>query len=356
MRILNPLTFAPMELQSLYGVLFLLSLAIIAKQLLRKDKALKHLLFAAFAASLVLVALNFLLAPHIGAYRHLLAVGTSATCTSFLFLSRALFRNNQAHSLSMILLASVVILCLASNETLKFISAVILSGKSFGLIHEAFSSLVATAGSGVLVLTLWEACREFHKSDKAGKLQRVVFLSTYGGAVLLTTALGVNTELYPWLVAISALSILISTQVIIYWQDKAKDAASNDLPEKPIIEEDQKLVEELKRELYAERCYLKANLKLADLAQILQEPEYKISRALRTQFDAKNFNQFINHLRIEHAMRLLEDPAHDKWPVLTIGLKAGFASVGPFTRAFKNQHGCTPGEYRQNLQNLAAAS
>lgn len=342
-----------MELQSLYGVLFLASLAIIAKQMLRREKELKHILFAVFAGSLALVALNFLLSPHIGAYRHLLAVSSSATCTSFLFVSRALFRPTQAQPIGLIVLASVVVLCLATNESLKFISALVLSGKSFGLLHEAFSKVVTTAASGVLILTLWEACREFGKADKAGKIQRVVFLSSYGGAVLLTTALGVIKDFYPWVVVFSALSILVSTQAIIYWQDRTQVLEVKALQIVPTAEEDKDLVAALKREIFSEKCYLQANLKLADLARILQVPEYKISRALRTQFNAKNFNHFINQLRIEHATQLLEDATHNKWPVLTIGLEAGFASVGPFTRAFKNKHGCTPGEYRQNL---AAAS
>jgi AraC-like DNA-binding protein len=35
--------------------------------------------------------------------------------------------------------------------------------------------------------------------------------------------------------------------------------------------------------------------------------------------------------------------------VLVIGLESGFASVGPFTRAFKQFTGLTPNQYRQQF-------
>jgi AraC-like DNA-binding protein len=106
------------------------------------------------------------------------------------------------------------------------------------------------------------------------------------------------------------------------------------------------LVTQLQQLLFQEKLYLQANLRLTDVAQQLQVPEYRVSRLIRSQFHASNFNNFINTLRIEHAKSLLTDPAKQHWPVLVVGLESGFASVGPFTRAFKTQTGDTPNEYR----------
>jgi AraC-like DNA-binding protein len=50
---------------------------------------------------------------------------------------------------------------------------------------------------------------------------------------------------------------------------------------------------------------------------------------------------------IKHARMLLEDPKNTQWPILVIGLESGFASVGPFTRAFKSICDMTPNQYRQ---------
>jgi len=88
---------------------------------------------------------------------------------------------------------------------------------------------------------------------------------------------------------------------------------------------------------------------LTDLSTQLNVPEYRISKLLRTQFHASNFNQLINKLRIEHATTLLSDPTKHHWPVLVVGMESGFASVGPFTRAFKASMGYTPHEFRQKM-------
>ncbi|MEL6213465.1 MAG: AraC family transcriptional regulator, partial [Pseudomonadota bacterium] len=40
------------------------------------------------------------------------------------------------------------------------------------------------------------------------------------------------------------------------------------------------------------------------------------------------------------------DPARARTPVLTIAMDAGFSSLAPFNRAFKNEIGKTPTAYR----------
>jgi AraC-like DNA-binding protein len=85
------------------------------------------------------------------------------------------------------------------------------------------------------------------------------------------------------------------------------------------------------------------------VAKRFDVPEYRISRVLRYHLGARNFNQYINALRIEHAKKLLAAEQSRNWPIVVIALESGFASVGPFSRAFKSTVGCTPGEYRQQM-------
>ena len=103
------------------------------------------------------------------------------------------------------------------------------------------------------------------------------------------------------------------------------------------------------------QMFLQANLKVADLARELAVPEYRISNALRNKSKGQNFNQYINALRVDYAKQLLADPNAQQWSVLVIGLESGFASVGPFTRAFKSITGCTPNQYRQQRIQLQTA-
>jgi AraC-like DNA-binding protein len=42
----------------------------------------------------------------------------------------------------------------------------------------------------------------------------------------------------------------------------------------------------------------------------------------------------------------LADPTQKEVPILTIALDAGFGSLGPFNRAFRDVEGMTPSEYR----------
>lgn len=99
-----------------------------------------------------------------------------------------------------------------------------------------------------------------------------------------------------------------------------------------------------------ERLYLQPELKLADLARRFGVSEYRISRVIRLALGGRNFNQFVNHLRVQHACELLTSADTQHWPVLVIGLESGFASVGPFTRAFKAETGLAPGEFRARLR------
>ena len=44
----------------------------------------------------------------------------------------------------------------------------------------------------------------------------------------------------------------------------------------------------------------------------------------------------------------LTDPSQKDVPILTIALDAGFGSLGPFNRAFREAEGMTPSEYRSS--------
>lgn len=90
-----------------------------------------------------------------------------------------------------------------------------------------------------------------------------------------------------------------------------------------VSQADVALITQLQQLLFQQKLYLQANLRLTDVAQQLQVPEYRVSRLIRSQFHASNFNLFINSLRIEHVKSLLADPAKKHWPVFVIGLESG---------------------------------
>lgn len=102
-----------------------------------------------------------------------------------------------------------------------------------------------------------------------------------------------------------------------------------------------------------EQAFAQPNLKVAELARQLGEPEYKISRCITGTLGFRNFNQMANVFRLEEAKRKLADPALDHLPILTIALDCGFGSIGPFNRFFKLETGITPKHFRRSMR-LAA--
>ena len=94
------------------------------------------------------------------------------------------------------------------------------------------------------------------------------------------------------------------------------------------------------------QTYSDHNLRIADLAATLRVPEYQLRRTINRSLGYQNFNQFVNHYRIEAAARRLI--AEPRTQVLAIALDVGFRSISSFNTAFRAQHQMTPTDYRRN--------
>ena len=103
----------------------------------------------------------------------------------------------------------------------------------------------------------------------------------------------------------------------------------------------------LERAMTVDRAYRQDGLTIAQLAERLGMPEYRLRRLINQALGYRNFNSFLNFYRIADAKVALADPAQAEVPVLTIALDAGFSSLGPFNRAFKAETGMTPSEFRR---------
>jgi len=112
-----------------------------------------------------------------------------------------------------------------------------------------------------------------------------------------------------------------------------------------------RLAAALQQVMTLERAYRGENLTVASLAARLGEPEYRLRRHINQRLGHRNFNAYINGMRLADVQAALADPAKQDWPVLKLALDAGFQSIGPFNRAFKAATGLTPTEYRK--QHLA---
>ena len=114
---------------------------------------------------------------------------------------------------------------------------------------------------------------------------------------------------------------------------------------------DTPLLDELKKLMADDEIYREHGLTITSLAQRMNEKDYRLRRAINGTLGFRNFNQFLNHYRVDAATRQLVDPTTRRLPVLTIALDVGYSSLAPFNKAFRDKHGITPTEYRKQFDN-----
>lgn len=117
-------------------------------------------------------------------------------------------------------------------------------------------------------------------------------------------------------------------------------------PQPSVDGEGARLAAALDRLMREERLYRQDGLSIAALALKLKVPEYRLRKLINQTLGHRNFNAFLNQWRLNEAKAALADPAQASVPISTIALDAGFASLGPFNRAFKAETGLTPTDYR----------
>lgn len=105
----------------------------------------------------------------------------------------------------------------------------------------------------------------------------------------------------------------------------------------------------VKQVLEAEQSYLKRDLSLANIAEQTNESSHRISQTLSAHV-GKNFNDYINTYRIDHAKKLLVDPAFDHYKIEAIAIDSGFNNKVTFYKAFTKVTGTTPSSYRKHAK------
>lgn len=105
-------------------------------------------------------------------------------------------------------------------------------------------------------------------------------------------------------------------------------------------------LERLDHLMAREGAFREPELSVALLAARLGLPEYRLRELINRRLGHRNFPAFVNAYRLRDVEQKLSDPAFDPQPILTLALDAGFGSIGPFNRAFRERHGVTPSDFR----------
>jgi len=329
----------------------------IAMLWLRPTRTL-HIVWAIFCASLAVAMVQRVTGNALGDYRYLLGLGACATCNGYWLVAHALFRRTAFTGWHFALAGTVAGLLIVLNlvrfaEARLWFDPMILAGVAGG-----FAEALVLFSSAVLVLTIYEGIAGWREAGSTERRMRIIFISVIASCIATTTTASglaagwpLLAKLQSTLEASAAVAVIVTTHLLIYWhnridwnQSSAEQGSGVSNSRLAFDPDDYSFADSVKRVVQRQRLYLQPELKVADVANALGVPEYRVSRAICGPLQYPNFNRFINRYRIEQACSLLL--TRTEWPVLTIALESGFASIGPFNRAFKQQLGMTPTVFR----------
>ena len=105
------------------------------------------------------------------------------------------------------------------------------------------------------------------------------------------------------------------------------------------------LLEKLNEVIELDEIYKRKNLKVADLASLLEITEKELSDYIFENY-SMSFSDFINQKRVEKVKELILKKESEKYTLVTIAENAGFNSKTSFNTVFKKHTGLTPTEYK----------
>jgi AraC-like DNA-binding protein len=351
-----------MPLEMLQALVLITSLGMLFAQLFVAKKQTVHILFALFCGSMAMTVAQSMSVQVSSNLHYLFGLGACFTCNGYWLISRLLFRKENAITRTHVLIALSVTLIVVTRKGVMFIDETWQIAPAINVFITAFLTEMLTLFSSCMVaLSFWEGCRNLSTLPSNEKRLRYVYLVAYataaGGVMFLTDPIAALFELdnaRGWTTSTAMLLMLVFTQwLIVYRQHQQNNHTSKSQNIPPIqtryeTTSDPIFIDSVNQKLVTEQLFLTPNLKVADLARALDVPEYRVSDAIKLHYDSANFNQVVNRLRIEHAKKLMTEESTQSWPVLVIGLESGFASSGPFNRAFKQFTGCTPNQFRRD--------
>lgn len=244
----------------------------------------------------------------------------------------------------------------AIAASLLLVSAVLAGFEARSPLYNIAAPLLRVMMFAFAVLGLWEAWR-----GRAGDLVeerralRLALVGAVGAFVILTNAVevlvhnGFVPDYWRSLIEVGILLLTFGFCAVMFriGQPLLFDAIA--APSRPVrvsAPEEDALAVRLRAHMADELAWRDEGLTIANLAAQLGEPEYRLRRAINGTLGHRNFAQFLNGYRLAEVKAALADASQRDVPILTIALDAGFGSLGPFNRAFRDAEGMTPSAWR----------
>lgn len=127
----------------------------------------------------------------------------------------------------------------------------------------------------------------------------------------------------------------------------SEEANAEEIKKKLISDEElSKIKSQLQELMESQKPYLDSELNLIKLAELLSVSTHHLSYVINNGFQ-KNFFQYVNEYRIDHAKNLLKDDRNNHLSILGIAYESGFNSKTSFNITFKKLTNKTPSEFKK---------
>jgi len=107
--------------------------------------------------------------------------------------------------------------------------------------------------------------------------------------------------------------------------------------------EEKAVIDRLQSVMRLEKLFLDSGLKMNHLAQQVDLKEYKLRQLINRHLGYDNFNDYLNHFRIEEAKLQLSGLDRS---ITEIAFDSGFGSLSSFNRAFLRCEGVSPSAFK----------
>jgi AraC-like DNA-binding protein len=160
---------------------------------------------------------------------------------------------------------------------------------------------------------------------------------TYGAPVWIARGMGSST---------AVITLLFCAAMFGMRRADLFGAPKKSVPSSQLTPTDAAFTERVVAHMQIEMPHRDEEMTIAKLASQLGEQEYRLRRHINGAMGHRNFAAFLNGYRLAEVKAALADPSQKDVPIITIALDAGFGSLGPFNRAFREAEGMTPSEFR----------
>lgn len=268
-------------------------------------------------------------------------------------------------------------------HVLPFLLGLALTGSQLALVeHGARLSLLAYAGASALLVHRFHKTLPERRSDAArmrmNMLYGLIAVFVVNGSLdsLRMDGHWLHDE-WPWLasdeayiaqlgvsLAMAAALVFLAVRREILFEGLPPGSLSRETAPPPVQPQpqdkfatDPAMFARIERALREEALYTEPRLTRAELAAAAQLGERQVSQAIR-QATGRNFNDYINALRLEDVCAMLEEIAagRSSASVLDIAFTAGFSSKSVFNAVFKREIGQTPSAWLAARRNAASGT